>query len=57
MLVSMAGGTFLYVGTLILKDDDHLGDCVPIAKANSWLRFLLWCMGFASMCLVALWEE
>lgn len=57
LLVSVAAGTFLYVGTLILKDQDHVGDCLPIAKANSFLRFVLWCAGFVLMCLVALWEH
>jgi hypothetical protein len=46
-----------YVGTLILKDEDHMGDCAELGKANGLGRFLLWCAGYGAMTLVALWEK
>eukprot|EP00123_Amoebidium_parasiticum_P003355 comp14647_c0_seq1/m.10981 comp14647_c0_seq1/g.10981 ORF comp14647_c0_seq1/g.10981 comp14647_c0_seq1/m.10981 type:complete len:378 (-) comp14647_c0_seq1:208-1341(-) len=53
-LVSVAAGSFLYVGTLVLKEDDHVGECIP-PKMHNFKRFMFWCVGFALLAVAAIW--
>ncbi|KNC87047.1 hypothetical protein SARC_00793 [Sphaeroforma arctica JP610] len=51
ILVSLSAGSFIYVGSLLLEDDDHVGDCHDLKKAGSKTRFFLWSVGFGVFAL------
>eukprot|EP01134_Creolimax_fragrantissima_P002635 CFRG2635T1 len=51
IVVSLSAGSFIYVGSLLLEDEDHIGDCHDLKKVGSKTRFCLWVLGFGLFAL------
>ncbi|KNC86935.1 hypothetical protein SARC_00937 [Sphaeroforma arctica JP610] len=54
-VVSLSAGTFIYIGSLVVKDTPDRLTPNPEKKAGVWKRYALWWFGCILMAVAAIW--